>query len=134
MKKVLIIDDDQDILNLIHDALMGNEIYKSFTYDLAMDGLYAADLISRNKYDMILTDINLPGMSGDNLIKCVEENETLKDTYVIAISGADLSLYQEDVITRRASRFVEKPFGKKDILKVVDECLNEIASRLLHCS
>lgn len=110
MKKVLVIDDDSDILDLLEKILL-NEGYEVFTEGSAESGLKSFEL---NSPDLIFTDIELPGISGLNFLKQIKkENPALP---VIVITGTGTMHTAIDAAQFDAFEYVEKPL-EVDIIK-----------------
>jgi len=110
LKKVLVIDDDSDILDLLEKILM-NEGYEVFTEGSAEAGLKSFEL---NSPDLIFTDIELPGISGLNFLEKIKnENPALP---VIVITGTGTMHTAIDAAQFDAFEYVEKPL-EVDIIK-----------------
>ena len=69
MSNILIVDDEQDIAELISDVLT-DVGYKT---TIANNGYQALDLVKSNKYDLILLDIMMPGISGNETCSKLRE-------------------------------------------------------------
>lgn len=81
MKRILVIDDNLMMRKLIMSLFSGNE------YELseASNGLEGIGLVQKSKYDLVITDILMPGMEGIELIsRLKKEHPAIK---IIAISG-----------------------------------------------
>ena len=80
MKKILVVDDDLIIRELVQELLeMSNKFSK---VDAADEGKSALDKISSENYDIILTDINMPnGMSGFELIDIVSSKKIIVGSF-----------------------------------------------------
>ncbi len=72
MVKILVVEDDTSISNLIYTSLNdeGYDCYQTY------DGKAAAELISKNQYNLILLDIMLPGIDGYDLLEYIRPTET----------------------------------------------------------
>ena len=81
--KILLVDDEEDILELISDLL--NEIVPNKT-DLARNGKVALDLTLSNKYDLIITDYKMPVLNGEEFVKALRKEQN-SATPVIMFSG-----------------------------------------------
>src|SRR5580698_7133847 len=80
LKRILLVDDDAGILELFSTALRSEcQVETASNAEAAIDSLW------RNSYDVILTDLNLPGMSGIDLLRRVAELQP--DARVIVITG-----------------------------------------------
>ncbi len=104
-KKVLIVDDDQAILNMVSKVIRSN----SMDYETATSGEEALYLIDEQKYDLMLLDINMSGIDGFEVIKKLrEENNSLP---IIVISGRKDdydALYGMEI---GADDYIFKPFN-----------------------
>jgi YesN/AraC family two-component response regulator len=83
MYKGLIVDDEQNILNSMKRLF---RLKKSeFEFDFALGGKHAVEYLNKNDYDFLITDMNMPGMSGLELAEYAKNiNQALK---VIILSG-----------------------------------------------
>jgi len=77
MKKILIIEDDNSIHNVIEELLQTNN-YSTYN---AYSGTEALLLLEKEKYDLILLDLMLPGINGEEIIK------KIKDIPIIVLSA-----------------------------------------------
>ena len=100
MKKILIVEDDVDIHNLIKDIL------KKERYDVisAYSGTEAILLIEKNNVDLILLDLMLPGLSGEELIT------------IIVLSAKVSSEDKVNVLSNGANDYITKPFDANELL------------------
>ena len=117
--KIMIIDDDQEILELLESALLKHVSLnlKINKYDSAEDGFSSC---SKYKYDLIITDYKMPGMDGFSFIKTFRAFMGDVSTPIIFLSG----FFRQLEAVSRASEFYnvifyDKPFeGKKIANKV----------------
>ena len=107
MKKILIVEDDDTIHNLIKELLQ-NEHY--ITKD-AYSGTEALTVIENEDIDLILLDLMLPGMSGEEIIKKV--NKTIP---IIVLSAKASSEDKVKALISGANDYITKPFDKKELL------------------
>ncbi len=101
MCRVLIIDDEETICRMLIDALTRNGIAS----ELATNGSDGLDMFNQEHFDIVVTDMVMPGMDGNNIARKIH-NSDKPDTPVIGISGTSW-LFDEnefDVI-------LEKPFS-----------------------
>lgn len=106
MKKILVVEDDVDIHLLIKDILE-KERYKVIS---AYSGTEAILLIEKNDIDLILLDLMLPGLLGEEIIKKV------KNIPIIVIS-AKISLEDKvNTLLSGANDYIVKPFESKELL------------------
>lgn len=109
--KILIIDDEKAILKMLNQILsrMG---FLVNTAESAEEGI---NKINSNPYDLILTDIKMPGMSGDDVFKYVR-NHLNKSIPIIAMSGTPWLLGNSSF-----DAVIAKPCYKKDLVEVVSQ-------------
>ena len=109
MKKILVIDDDNDILDLL-EKILANEGYEVFTEGSAEGGLRSYDL---NSPDLIFTDIELPGISGLKFLEKLKKGDP--DIPVIVITGKGTMHTAIDAAQFDAFEYVEKPLEVESI-------------------
>lgn len=117
--KIVIIDDDEDILNLFKDFLI-KEGYGVVTY---LDPLVALKEIEDNphRYALIITDIRMPGISGIKLIKRVCEINT--DIKIILMSAFEIN--GDDLRELRYDKHVQKPIHLRALVHTIDKILKK---------
>ncbi len=109
-KKVLIIEDDLDIANLIQINLKDIDCQS----DLAMDGLSGIEHALRKKYDIIILDIMLPKSDGFEVCRRLRENN-IHCPILMLTSRAD----EDDKVcclNAGADDYITKPFGIRELL------------------
>ena len=106
MKKILIVEDDIDIHNLIKSVLE-KERYEIIS---AYSGTEAILLIEKNEIDLILLDLMLPGLTGEEIIK------KLTDIPIIVISAKISSEDKVNVLSSGANDYITKPFDTNELL------------------
>jgi CheY-like chemotaxis protein len=116
-KSVLIIDDDLDFQMMI-SVILGN---RGFKVRCLLDG--KANAVSRiaKKSDIVLMDMQLPGINGADLGRRLKSDPQTENIPIIMISGhAD----GEDLLEiSGADAFIEKPFSLSGLLRKMDELL-----------
>lgn len=116
--RVLVVDDDPDIIELFVDALGNN---KRFELETATTG-YDAGLKTRSfRPDVIVLDYMLPDINGNVVCQSIRKDEELADTRVLIISGMVDPSEVESLREAGANDFIKKPFEIED---VVDRMLN----------
>ena len=115
--RILVIDDDEDILNLFSDFLK-KEGYGVTSF---LDPLKALEEIHRRpqRYSIIITDVRMPGISGIELIRRIcKINHDIK---VIIISAFELN--GEDLSNIRYDNFMEKPVHMRYLAQTIERIL-----------
>ena len=106
MKTILIVEDDTDIHNLIKEILQ-NEKYNVID---SYSGTEALMHIEKDKIDLILLDLMLPGLNGEEIVKRV------KDVPIIVISAKISPEDKVRVLLDGANDYITKPFSKEELL------------------
>lgn len=115
-KKILVVDDDPAILEVIQIILEDN----NYDVTTSLSGKIFEDL---NKLpDLILLDVLLSGEDGRDIIKKLRSNEHTKKVPVIMISAHPSA--GDAVLKLGANDFISKPFDIDDLLKAVETNLN----------
>lgn len=110
-KKILLLEDDQLLSQMLGQKILDEKA----TLDHAVDGEQALDFLSKNKYDLFITDLLLPKIDGFKVLETMNANPAMKDTPVIVLSN----LGQKKDIDRGMALGVKK-FLVKAILSLDD--------------
>ena len=114
-KHILIVDDNKLNIKVARKAL---EDFK-FDIDEAYDGIEAIEKVKNNKYDLILMDIMMPNMNGEEaLIKLKEDKEFAVP--VIALTADAVAGSESKYISEGFSTYIAKPFSKSQIEEKLD--------------
>lgn len=111
---VLLVEDS------LADALLMRGLLEqdpSVRVTLAQDGLRGSQLVEHQKWDLVITDINLPGRDGIDVIQICREHQA--DTPIVATSAYASSAYQEAAFRAGASEFLAKPIEAKEFLATI---------------
>ena len=110
MKKILIIEDDESIHNVIEELLKDNG-YDTYN---AYSGTEALLLLEKGGYDLILLDLMLPGLIGEEIIK------TINNIPIIVISAKISSDDKVNCLLSGANDYITKPFDSKELLARIE--------------
>lgn len=113
MKRLLVIDDDNDVREVV-TALFE---HRGFTVDALADGIDAVHL--GNDYDVILLDLNMPVFDGERLADYWSLTDPARLDRVIVLSG--YSRFARRHIPAFAT--VQKPFDMGELVEVVERCV-----------
>jgi DNA-binding NtrC family response regulator len=108
-KKVLVVDDDSLMKDFLHEALGRSNYF----VDLASTGEEALEKIKDKDYDIILSDIRMPSMSGMELLKATKEY--LPDTKVVMMTAYGTVENAVEAMKLGAFDYVMKPFSADEI-------------------
>jgi CheY-like chemotaxis protein len=113
--KVLLVDDEEDILWGLSEELTRHKI----EVETASNGLEALEKIKKKSFDFLVTDIRMPGLSGVELL--METRKIQPDIKVIVMTAYGSDEIRQDVMTKGAISYLEKPFDFDQILNVILE-------------
>lgn len=116
---LLVVDDAK--MNLLVIEMIFKKL--NISYETALDGQQAYALFENNHYDLVLTDIEMPGMDGIELTKQIRSNANVKKslTPIIAITGHISPESHQNYITAGLNDYLVKPYKEKELLeKILD--------------
>lgn len=122
MLKILIVDDEPDICELIH-KLIDWEALKMTSLGSSQNGIDAMEIILRQKPDIVITDIQMPGMTGLEMIEKASQQKL--QTKFIVISGYREFEYAQQAIRFGVEDYLLKPISKTDLNLVLKRLLQE---------
>lgn len=127
-KKILIAEDSADARKLISIILRsaGHEVVE------ASDGHEALGFISKNCFDLLITDLNMPRLDGIGLIRAVRKTEENCFLPIIMLTGETGELKRAEGKAAGASIWITKPFKKEQLLTVVRSVLPESNLNIAH--
>ena len=118
-KNILAVDDESSQLAL------SRELIKSIgmNCDIAQHGKEALEKLEQKKYDLVLTDIQMPTMDGFELLKAIRSKKHLKHIPVIAASGRT-TLTTNDYLNAGFSGNLLKPYKPQELLQKIGDVLH----------
>ncbi len=120
-KKILLIDDNTNALNILRVILKG-EGYEVFS---AVTGELGITTAHEEKPDVILLDIGLPGMSGFEVCEKLKSDPETKDITVIIVTSDESAENQKAAMEKMADGFLVKPYEIEDLIGQMLELLKE---------
>lgn len=108
-KKILIVEDDASINSLLKEALEK----ENFVAEQAFSGTEAKLLIEMNTYSLVILDLMLPGISGEQVLGIIREKSK---TPVIVLSAKDCIDHKIDVLSWGADDYITKPFDIREVI------------------
>ena len=119
MKKVLIVDDEEDMIWSLQKNLPNSKLQvETLT---ASSGEEALETLNHTPVDLIVTDIKMPGMSGLELLS--EVNSRYPDLGVIVMTAYSSHDCETEAILRGGLSYIEKPFDINEMRKVISQAL-----------
>lgn len=114
---ILFVEDEAELRNILRIVLEK----EGYAVDVASTGQGAIGKVKKKKYDLIITDLRLPGMSGQEAIKRIEG--IYPKIKFIIISGYQLDPEFEARIKRKKYSFFGKPFLNQDVINEIKRLL-----------
>ncbi len=87
----------------------------------AESGFHALKVLPRARYDLIITDINMPDINGLELVRFIRDSEQHKHTPLIIISTDGREVDRDRGLKLGANAYLTKPFGPEQLLAVVQQ-------------
>lgn len=116
-KKILLVDDEQEICAAVKEILSGITENISMAYHAKE----AIEFIEKEKFDLFILDIQMPGFNGLQLLEHLRSKNI--DTPVLFLSASSSEKNLEIALNLSASAFIEKPFEADELI--------DVASRLV---
>jgi CheY-like chemotaxis protein len=122
MKRILVVDDDDNLRELLSTVLS----QAGRAVDTARNGIEAVELLSQNHYDLILSDLRMPGLDGPALYDALRAmRPTSPIPRVIFMTGNAGGGDYADFLRGTTEPMLEKPFSLDVVRRVVSVLLNE---------
>ena len=119
-KQVLVVDDSATVRKFVSVSLS----MQGFTVVTACDGMDALEKLPKGKFDLVITDLNMPTMDGFELIKALRESPEFHDLPVIILSSLADRANKEQGATLNVLSYVVKPFSLEKIQYEVEKYLS----------
>ncbi|MCP4610816.1 MAG: response regulator [Planctomycetes bacterium] len=118
-KRVLVVDDEIHIVHVVAIKLRNNG-YEVISAD---NGAEAFELACEEKPDIIVTDYQMPVMSGLELLEKLRQQDDTKDIPVIMLTARSFAISKEQQEELRISSCLSKPFSPKELLGNIEDVL-----------
>ncbi len=123
-KKILIIDDEQDIIDLLQFNLQA-EGYETLS---ALEGETAIELAQKKQPDLIILDIMLPGKDGYEVIRELRQDMKTRQIPVIFLTAKDSEIDEVIGLELGADDYIVKPIGLRKLVARVKMVLRKASS------
>lgn len=117
--KILIVDDDPIVLSVMESIIVAN----GFPVATASNGQQALEILHKDRFSIVITDINMPVMNGMELLKHV--NSDFPKVGVIMVTGYSEDYSYIDVINAGAIDFMTKPFSGPELVAKLRRVIRE---------
>ncbi|MCX7905760.1 MAG: response regulator [Elusimicrobiales bacterium] len=121
MKKILVIDDDVIFRHLVKELLEEN----SYMVDTAKDGLEGFEKLKKEKFDLVILDVNMPNMNGFETLNKIREDEEIFDIPVIMLTVKSMIEDQIQGFEYGADDYIAKPFENEVLIARVKTILEK---------
>jgi|SRR6188474_2865031 DNA-binding response OmpR family regulator len=118
-KRILVVDDDENILNLERTILEG----KGFEVVAASSGGRALEILSKEAFDLILLDVMMPEIDGFTVCRKIKEDSRLKEVPVIFLTAKGGGEALAEGFESGAVMYINKPFTANKLLTIVNTML-----------
>jgi PAS domain S-box-containing protein len=113
--RILVIEDEEDVRELLRDILTD----AGHNVEISADGNEGIKMFEKKKFDLVFTDLGMPGMSGWQV---TEKIKSINDKVPVAlITGWNIKLDESEMNDSRINFVVQKPFKMEQILNLVQE-------------
>lgn len=121
MKKILIVEDNELNMKLFFDILQ----YQKYEPIKAFDGLDAYNKIKEDKFDLIILDIQLPGLTGFELLEKIKQ-ENIPHGKIIITSAHAMDSDKQKAKEYEIDDYITKPIDINNFIKTIKQKLGEI--------
>jgi nitrogen regulation protein NR(I) len=118
IQRILVVEDDESIQNVLHAFLSG----KGFEVTLAQNGGAALEQLRAENFDLILTDLVMPGRGGMDVLKAATASQP--DIPVIVMTGFATVQTAVEAMKMGAYDYLTKPFNLDELMIVLDKALS----------
>ena len=121
--KFLIVDDFSTMRRIVRGLLKESGYVNA---DEAEDGVVALNMLKNNKFDFVVSDINMPNMNGFELLKAIKADDALKHIPVLMVTA---EARKEDIVLAAqtgAAGYIVKPFTKATLEEKVTLILKKL--------
>ena len=114
-RRILVVDDD--VFNILLARIIAEN--SGMLVDAASDGIQAKDLVSTRPYDIVMTDVQMPGLSGYELVSFIREHPdpAVSGMPVIAFTASKVNRYESRYLDAGFNEVLQKPFSEADFLQ-----------------
>ncbi|MEI6845515.1 MAG: response regulator [Candidatus Firestonebacteria bacterium] len=114
-KKILIIDDEMDMRKMATARL----VKAGYVVIQAGNGNTGLEMVRSEKPDMVLLDLAMPGIDGEEVCRRIKADETIKHIPVMLFTASILKPISERAKEMGADDFIAKPFDSKELLEKI---------------
>jgi len=135
VRRILVVEDSSSTRSLVRSILEGAELRSGacgacgrFEVTEAQSGFDAMRLLPRSRYDLVITDINMPDVNGLELIRFIRKSEQHRTTPLVIISTQATARDIQRGRSLGADAYVSKPFSPEELLSTCERLLDVAAA------
>ena len=117
-QRILAIDDEPHMLKLLERIVTEKTPYRITT---TTNSLEVPKILEKTQYDLIITDLKMPGLDGIDLLRLIRENNRPEEVIIITAFGSLESAVE--ALSRGVFDYITKPFKKEQILFTMDRAM-----------
>ena len=120
IKKVMIVDDSTTARSIVRRSL---EIcgLQNVEFEEAANGREAIEKLKKSRVDLVFTDLNMPEMDGEQLLKRMKSSPKLVDIPVVVITSMSNPKRKNELLQENASKIIAKPISQNEIQEYLDQ-------------
>jgi DNA-binding response OmpR family regulator len=118
MANILVVEDNEIMALSIQKLFERN----GFTASIAKDGMEAMEKLMDAKFDLVITDLTMPHVTGFQLIEAIKRNE-YNDIKIIVVTSSTNESVISETFALGADDYITKPFNVKDLMTRVQKLL-----------
>ena len=118
MGRILAVDDEPDMLTLIKMIVEGYSDHQVTTTNNPME---VPELLAKERFDLIITDLKMPGMDGMELLELAKKHD--KDALILMVTAIGSLESAEEAVAKGAFDYISKPFRKETLLLAIDKAM-----------
>lgn len=122
--KILIVDDEPNILILMEQTLETLEENYNVEILAATNGLEALEIIRREQPNLVFLDVMMPKMSGLEVCQTVKQELGMYEVYIVMLTAKGQELDKQSGMAVGADLYMTKPFRPKEVLAKAKDVLN----------
>lgn len=119
MPRILLVEDNEMLLTGVMKIL----VQKGHTGDICQNGKEAIELIKKNDYDLVITDLLMPVGTGLELITTIKNDEAKQHIKIVVISSMTNAESISEAMQAGADSYLTKPLNPFELLKQIDKLI-----------
>ena len=117
-QKILAVDDELHMLKLLERIIKDKTGYQ---VEILNNSLELPSLLENKEFDLIITDLKMPGMDGLDILKFIKDNNRMEEVIIITAFGSLDSA--TEALSAGVFDYITKPFKKEEIINTIDRAI-----------